>query len=276
MISPDLSAVGFDAPTFAELADAAVGQGIAVFEGWEACEQLLVYQDASGARLIIMVQQELITMFPSFAVETAFWPATAGMINDVTGLIQTFDQSGRAHDFFTAQIDEPFRFPFIEAPGLITECSQFYPDLRIAALATDVEVYPSVEEWQRVRAKNFEQISTADGPLTVYPTSGFLHCPHVEAYLSGVLSGDLGSATWIVLEVAQLQTRTNTLTGLQFHVITGHLEGHSTPLQMCLGAEDTPPLHVGCVIEGAAIMIANSGLWDALHKLTTLTLDQGD
>lgn len=256
MLSSDLAAVGFDAPTYAELADAASYRGLTQFNGSDAFDELLIYNDPSGARLVMAVQGTEITMVPSFRVETAFWPATAGMIDDLTALVYLFNTQGEPWCAFTALVDEPFTLPFIEASGLVDVCSDFYPELRVAALAIDTEIYPDVSAWAQ---------ATIWDPFAGPPEPGELYNPFVEDYLGGATPSELGNGTLLTLQVDAVETRTNHLTGLNFHVATGEIKGRSTPLQVCLSAEHSSELKVGCVIEGAVQMIATDGLWDGLR-----------
>ena len=228
MISHDLSAVGFDAPTFAELADLVAMQGPLMFEDPETAYQLLVYNDPSGARILIAVNDYEVDLYPSFTVGTGFWPAEVGMIDDFSAFVQVYGRDGSRRLAFTALVDEPFSFPFIESSAIVAECSGFYHDVRVAALATDVDVYPSVEVWRGTRASVFEVIDTAGTPLTVDPTAGFLYSPQVNQFLDGYVS----------------------------------------PLEMCIAAETAPTIEVGAVVEGVALMIVNNGLWDAARTHT--------
>ncbi len=268
MISHDLSAVGFDAPTFAELADLVAMQGPLMFEDPETAYQLLVYNDPSGARILIAVNDYEVDLYPSFTVGTAFWPAEVEMIDDFSAFVQVYGRDGSRQLAFTALVDEPFSFPFIESSAIVAECSGFYHDVRVAALATDVDVYPSLEVWRGTRTSVFEVIDTAGTPLTVDPTAGFLYSPQVEQFLGGALPDDRRAGVWIAMQIASVDSRINQLTGLGFHVVTGHIEGCVSPLEMCIAAETAPTIEVGTVVEGVALMIVNNGLWDAARTHT--------
>ncbi len=105
---------------------------------------------------------------------------------------------------------------------------------------------------------------TADGPLTVFGQPGFILGPWTFEYFGGGAPDTIEPYHQVCLELDTVETRTNELTGRRFHVTTGHFQRGLPPLELCLRVEMALDLAPGNVVDGAVLIVANSGYWDAV------------
>ncbi|MDO5512429.1 hypothetical protein [Corynebacterium sp.] len=261
VIAEDLSALGFDANTWEDLMDMSMHREPRGVEDFAGFDWISPYTDPSGARLLRTLSGDDWSTSASFVATQSIWPARVGRINDFTSLIDLLNPAGEIFTRLTASLDDSFLYPVLNGPQ-DTETGMADATLQVAGLVMGADIYPDADAWKAKLGAERPVADTPDGPLTVFGEPGFILGPWTFEYFGGGEPDTIESYNQVCLEVDTVDTRTNELTGRQFHVATGQLQEGLPPLEMCLPVEMAPDLAPGNVVEGAVLIVANSGYWD--------------
>lgn len=197
----ELRSVGLDFPRWQDALEAAYASGRLSVTGEVRGGQVLQFDDASGARLVVLATPP----YGSFASFSGGTQSTAhvAMINDVIGvldivednpLLQTSGQQAPTVASLTATV--------AQGPMLADANALEYQPVEVTALATDVQVY---------------------GDATQFAVAGGQKVGVVES--QGLVDMNKGSATphataTVAVEVSSMVERTNELTGQKFWACT--------------------------------------------------------
>lgn len=263
MISEDLSALGFDAPTWEDLMDMSMKREPRGVEDFAGYDWISPYTDPSGARLLRTLSGENWSTSTSFVATQSIWPARVGQINDFTCLIDLLNPDGDIFTRLTASLDDSFLYPVLEGPQ-DTEAGMADAMLQVAGLVVGADIYPDAAAWKAQVGSERPVADTSHGPLTVFGEPRYLLGPWTFEYFGGGAPDTIEPYNQVCLELDTVETRTNELTGRQFHVATGRFQKGLPPLELCLPVEMAPDLAPGNVVDGAVLIAANSGYWDAV------------
>ncbi|GAB3690993.1 hypothetical protein [Corynebacterium nasicanis] len=259
MISSDLHAVGFDFPTWEDLMQASLDKedrGAQDVGGWEFISP---YTDPSGARLQRYYRNGEWSTSTSFLAQHSRWTAGIGMINERVALVDLATPDDETLTRLTVEMDDPFLYPELDSQGEGPMLG--LDDVSVTALAVGVNVFPDVESWRGNESWTPSTADSPDGPVSMFGEPGYLVCPWVFEYFGGGDAAEIAPYSQLVVEVEAVEIRTNVLSGAQFYVARGSIFPGMPPLEVCLPL-DVGTVQVGSVIDGAAMMVGTSGVWD--------------
>lgn len=261
MISEDLHAVGFDFPTWEDLMDAAMEKeqrGAQDLGGWEFISP---YTDPSGARLQRYYRAEQWLTSTSFVATHSRWPAMVGMINEQVAMVDLLDPDGETYTRLTVQMDDPFQYPPLQDGANEEENAVHLDAFSLVALAVDVNVFPDAEVWRGNERWTPQTAQSPDGPVNVFGDPNYLICPWSFEYYGGGDPEEIRAYSQLVLQVTDVEIRTNQLSGVPFRVARGVLVPGLPPLEVCVPM-DAGEVQVGSIIDGAVMMVGSSGVWE--------------
>lgn len=261
MISHDLHAVGFDFPTWEGLLNASLDkekQAAPNLGGWE---YISPYTDLSGARLQRYYSDESWCTSTSFVATHSRWSARIGMINDFVALVDLLDMDGDTFARLTMSMDDAFLYPKLDGPQNSEESSRLLGDVSAVALAVEVNVFPNVESWRGNESLTPATAETMFGPVRVLGEPGYIICLWGIEYFRGGVPQEIKPYSQLVLQVTNVEIRTNQLSGVSFYVARGQLLEGLPELEVCLPL-DAGDVQVGSIIDGVVMMVGSSGVWE--------------
>ncbi|KAB1503760.1 hypothetical protein F7230_01195 [Corynebacterium sp. 320] len=200
----ELKSVGLAFPRWQDALETAYSSGQLFVSGEVRGGQVLQYDDASGARLVVMAVEPFGTFASYFGgVSTS---AHVSMVDDIIGVIDVVDDSPALQTSGQqAPVVASVAATIAQGPMLSDEPPLEYQQVQVSALATSVEVFTD------------PSMLTAAG---ITGTPGTIEATGLTDLNSGSTSPHASAS--IVVETSAVGRRTNQLTGQQFWACSVH------------------------------------------------------
>jgi len=227
----------------------------------ENFNRVSVYKDPSGVSICFMESlsgqtSESFAVTGATPVSVAAWQVTPGLV-----WADVFDKAGVLQTRLLVSVDDPHRYPLysLQSVGAPVRCD----GMQLGAIASDVTVYSSVEEW----AANQTPIKKEDTHLKDDPSvpdevligPKFIGCPWIGMLQAGqVAPADLGPQALFKGLVEEVTVAQNKLTGRPWYKVAADC---GVPTMVALPADISPQPQVGGVIDGTVFMTGTSGMW---------------
>ena len=250
MDSPQLHAVGFDAPSLDQLVASAFGAGVRGVDTAPGFDLVGTYTDPSGARLCFVKREgQGVSTTGALASESRY-RAQVVRFSDLLARVALYGTHapGPLLAQFVALVDDPVAYPQHElrAGGQYTVIES----LRVAALAIEVTVYDD--------AAAFEASPEAapGGDLRI-PADALISPSLIALQAAAIPPAEASPALLMGVEVLSVETRRNTLTGVEFQYVVGR-----SAVEISCAVPAEVPVSVGNVVHGTWFATCSSGLWD--------------
>ena len=248
MDSPQLHAVGFDAPSLDSLIAAAFDAGVRGINTAPGFALIGAYSDPSGARMAFLQRTgQQATTTAALVSDTPF-RAQVVRFTDLLAKVALYapDGEGRLLAEFLSLVDDPVAYPQYELTG---SESTVVPALGVAALAIDVEAFSDEATFL---------VSPAAELGGAAMTAATLLSPGLYALRADAIGPGEASPTLLMAgTVVAVETRRNALTGVDFQV--ARLRS-AVELTVAIPAEH--PVAPGSVVYGTWFATCSAGTWD--------------
>ncbi|QOR45399.1 hypothetical protein [Trueperella pecoris] len=226
-------------------------------------DHLVVYQDPSGAGLCLFEASdgfsgETITVHGNERVNVEAWQVVPGVVE-----LTVLDDYGEVLTKVLAWVNDPMMYPVYPLKE-VGEPAR-YRDYRVGAIAVDVKVYESVDEWQAaqepIKVGDFsERKKSKTLPSEAYVGPEFISSPWLFSMYSGEARVEDVSPISIFKAVcSDVQIVTNGLTGKQWYKVGASC---GIPVTLALPIDTTPAPHPGSVVDGKAFLCGSTGVWN--------------
>ncbi|MDO5048296.1 MAG: hypothetical protein Q4D87_00235 [Actinomycetaceae bacterium] len=211
----------------------------------EPYTHISVYDDPSGACVALLDRSDG-DVREAFTVHgVGGHTVAASQINLNVAQIDLLEPNGELAGRFTAMVDDPHMYPaFNEKPAI-------YQNYELGAIAVDLTVWDSVEEWETAQepvGDNGELM----GPL-------FIASPWLFAFYQGTAPAEEVSAVSIFAGIIkQVEVVKNQLTGNPWYRAVVDC-GFDCALALPIDTAPTP--HPGSVVDGKAFLTGTTGFW---------------
>ncbi|MBE6482144.1 MAG: hypothetical protein E7Z94_07190 [Actinomyces ruminicola] len=224
---------------------------------------IVVYADDSGANICLFEtadgnpSQSLTVVGPA-RVSVEGWQVVPGVAR-----LSVLDEDGEEMTRLLIWVDDPHMYPVygLEADGPVAR----FRDYRVGAIAVDVEVFDSEEEWKKTQTP----ISMKDSPVKamsddVYIGPRFVASPWLFALYGGEAGPEDASPIGMLKAVCnEVAVVTNRLTGNQWYKVNADC---GFPITLGLPIDTAPVPHPGSVVDGKAFLTGTTGFWLADHQ----------
>ena len=220
-----------------------------------------VYKDPSGVSICFMESlpgqtTESFAVTGATPVSVAAWQVTPGLV-----WADVFDKAGVLQTRLLVSVDDPHRYPLysLQSVGAPVRCDSF----QLGAIASDVTVYPSVEDWAAhqtpIKKEDTHLKDDPSVPDEVLIGPKFIGCPWIGMLQAGqVAPADLGPQALFKGLVEEVTVAQNKLTGRPWYKVAADC---GVPTMVALPADISPRPQVGGVIDGQVFMTGTSGFW---------------
>ncbi|PFG27307.1 Uncharacterised protein [Corynebacterium renale] len=202
-----------------------------------------IYPDPSGANMGYFITADgtpasTFSLRSPYAVTAMATPLGVGIVE-----AELLDNEGETITKILVGVDDPMYF---STAGIA--------ELRIGALADEVRVFDTVDEWRAT-----QKPAVLDDGQEVYIGPGFIASPWLFE-LAGNSSAidDANPIAVLNGECSAVELRTNKLTGKSWYYVEIDC---GFPLSVALPGNVSPAPHVGSVIDGSAFLTASTGAW---------------
>ena len=259
MLSPDLHSLGFDFSEWNDLKEAILNKKLLTVVDVGPFKGVSLYQDESDAAIgLFGYKEDPVCTTPSLR-GVAGYHVKGYQIYPALALLEVYDSWGENTHRLFAFVDDPHCYPIydFEKQQEVAE----YEDYRFSAVALDVTVYPSVDEWEKHQtplgvSNSFTQDSAEE--MFIGPT--FMTSLSLFSLSRGeCASADADATTWFKAVVKNAELRINNMTGQKWW----RCEADSgLELTVALPADIQPEPKAGSVIDGYVLLLGSSGYWE--------------
>ncbi|RAX23501.1 MULTISPECIES: hypothetical protein [unclassified Actinomyces] len=228
---------------------------------------IVVYPDDSGANICLFetadgTSSQSLTVAGPARVSVEGWQVVPGVAH-----LSVLDDDGEEMTRLLMWVDDPNMYPVygIDADGPVAR----YGDYRVGAIAVDVEVFDSEEDWEKAQTPISMKDSPAkrmdeDLPDEVYIGPRFVASPWLFALYSGEAGPEDVSPIGMLKAVCnEVTIVTNRLTGNQWYKVNADC---GFPITLGLPIGTTPAPHPGSVVDGKAFLTGTTGFWLADYE----------
>lgn len=250
MQSPQLHAIGFDAPTLEEIIAKAFDAGVRGIETAPGFKLIATYTDPSGARLAFLQREGQAVSTSAGLVSTASYRAQVVRFTDLLARVALYSDEGEGPLLtqFLAMVDDPVSYQQHD----LTAESEFtvVQALQVGALAIDVEVFADQTAFLSSSQARIGELQLGVDTLM---------SPGLVGLQAAAITPAEASPTMLMaLTVESVERRINTLTGIEFQYVEG-----SSAVRLSCSIPAEHPVEPGNVVFGTWYGTATSGLWDA-------------
>lgn len=249
MDSPQLHAIGFDAPTVEEIITKAFEAGVRGINSAPGFAMIGTYTDPSGARLAFLQREgESVNTTAGLVAETTY-RAQVVRFTDLLARVALYSDEGEGQLLtqYLAMVDDPVSYPQhdLQAEGEYSVVKA----LQVGALAIDVEVFADADAF-------YASPESRAGELQL--TVDTLLSPGLVGLQAAAISPVEATPTMLMaLTVERVERRTNALTGVEFQYVIGR-----SAVELSCGIPLDRPVEPGNVVFGTWYGTCSSGLWD--------------
>lgn len=225
-------------------------------------DHVAVYADESGANLCLF---ETVDGFSSMTltvngpqrVSVSGWQVVPGV-----ACLSVYGEDDEELTTVLVWVDDPHMYPIHDEQSDGPESS--YHDYRLGAIAADVTVFDSVEQWRQTQTPisltDSPVDSTRDGlPQEVYIGPRFVASPWLFALQSGEAQPvDASPISMFKAVCGEVRVVTNKLTGKQWYQVDADC---GVPVTLALPIGIMPAPHPGSVVDGKAFLTGSTGFW---------------
>lgn len=162
--------------------------------------------------------------------------------------VDVLDDDGRLALRLLAMVDDPHMYPVY--PLLAVGEPAHIDQLHVGAIAVDVEVFASVDDWEA--AVDSDGTDPLHGPM-------FLICPWLFALYDGsATAGEANSAAMFRGICREVELVTNELSGRTWYRV---IADSAVPVVLALPGDTSPAPVPGSVIDGRVVLTATTGFW---------------
>ncbi|MDK8345253.1 hypothetical protein QP868_08225 [Brevibacterium sp. UMB1308A] len=221
---------------------------------------MAAYVDPSGATF--SVYESLDGRFDNSVSVTgpAHVPVDAWQPIPGLAVMNVYEPDGSLFTKVLVWVDDPFMYP-VYARDDVGE-PEPYPSYCLGAVAADVEVFESVDDW-RAQQTPIDASSLADqadgmpSEITLGPT--FIASPGLFHFSTGAAElEELSSASIFKAVCVEVEVVTNQLTGKQWYRVVADC-GMMVNLALPIDIEPAP--RPGSVVDGTAFLTGTTGFW---------------
>lgn len=252
MQSPQLHAIGFDAPTVEEIITKAFDAGVRGINTAPGFALIGTFTDPSGARLAFLQRDgQAVATTAALRSETSY-RAQVVRFTDLLARVALYssDDSGTLLTQYLAMVDDPVSY----AQHDLQKADEFsiVQALQVAALGIDLEVFDDA-------AAFLASSESRVGELQLGPDT--LMSPGLVGLQAEAITAAEASPTMLMaITVTSVERRTNELTGVDFQYVTGR-----SAMDITCGIALDRPVEVGNVVFGTWYGTCSSGLWDQVE-----------
>lgn len=249
MQSPQLHAIGFDAPTVEEIITKAFNAGVRGINTAPGFAMIGTYTDPSGARLAFLQREGQAVTTAAALRTTTTYRAQVVRFTDLLARVALYSDTddGALLTQFLAMVDDPVSYPQHD----LQKADEFsvIQALQVAALAIDVEVFTDAAAYLASPQSRVGELQLAADTLM---------SPGLIGLQAGAITPAEASPTMLMaLTVTSVERRTNELTGVNFQYVTGR-----SAVDLTCGIAVDRQVEPGNVVFGTWYGTCSSGLWD--------------
>lgn len=249
MQSPQLHAIGFDAPKLEDIIAKAFDAGVRGIDTAPGFSLIANYTDPSGARLAFLQRDGQSVSTTAGLVSSTTYRAQVVRFTDLLARVALYSDEGEGALLtqYLAMVDDPVSYPQHD----LQVASEYtvVKSLQVGALAIDVEVFSD-----QTAFLSSEQSRVGELQLGV----DTLMSPGLVGLQAAAITPAEASPTMLMaLTVDSVERRLNTLTGVEFQYVIG-----SSTVQLACAIPAEHPVEPGNVIYGTWYGTATTGLWD--------------
>ena len=223
-------------------------------------DHMVAYVDPSGATLALYQpldgrREDSVSVTGPARVPVDAWQPIPGL-----AAMNVYDPYGSLFTKVLVAVDDPFMYPVYERND-VGELEP-YPSYCLGAVAVDVEVFESVDDW-RAQQTSIDASSLADladgmpAEVTLGPT--FIASPGLFHFSTGAAELEELSAASIFKAVCEeVEVVTNQLTGKQWYRVVADC-GMMVNLALPIDIEPAP--RPSSVVDGIALLTGTTGVW---------------
>ncbi|QHO91386.1 hypothetical protein CWT12_08775 [Actinomyces sp. 432] len=223
---------------------------------------IVVYADDSGANICLFetadgTSSESLTVAGPARVSVEGWQVVPGVAH-----VSVLYEDGEEMTRLLMWVDDPHMYPVhgLDADGPVAR----FHDYRVGAIAVNVEVFDSEEEWKKTQTPISMKDSPAkrmdeDLPEEVYIGPRFVASPWLFALYGGEAGPEDASPIGMLKAVCnEVTIVTNRLTGNQWYKVNADC---GFPITLGLPIDTTPAPQPGSVVDGKAFLTGTTGFW---------------
>lgn len=215
-------------------------------------DHVVVYDDPSGAVISLFAtaggfSDENFTVHGVGGNHVKVYQVRPGL-----ALVDQYDEYDELLTRFLAVVDDPHMYPvYPRGPqGEVGELAE-YGDYRLGAIAAEVKVFDSEEEWDA------QEDYVGDTGMKMGPT--FVASPGLFGLYGGQVSvAEANAAAMFTAICEEVETVTNRLTGMEWYKIVADC-GFRCTLALPISIEPAPK--PGSVVEGRVVLTGSTGYW---------------
>lgn len=249
MDTPQLHAIGFDAPTIEEIITKAFEAGVRGVNEAPGFAMIGTYTDPSGARLAFLQREGEAVMTTAGLRSETIYRAQVVRFTDLLARVALYAAEGEGQLLtqYLAMVDDPFAYQQHDLRN--SEEFSVADALRVGALAIDIEVFEDEDAF-------LASPSSKSGALQLGATT--MMSPGLVGLQAAAITPQEATPTLLmVLTVQDVEPRVNELTGVEFQFVTGR-----SAVDLSCGIALDHPVEPGNVVFGTWYATCSSGIWD--------------